>query len=433
MSTFTTWKILHLALNENIPGLPAYSECQGVYVVFWWHSIPLGDHWILATHLPMSATQLVNLALQTITETVSKLLFQQDYKVPLPELTNNFLQKELPDFHTLVSLNQPLSQLRTHLLQPVSDGKSVSVVVPTKDRPEQLARCLHSLQDLSQRPYEILVVDNALSSDATRQLVAQIPDIQYILEPQPGASKARNTGIDHATGDIIAFIDDDMTAHPDWIVRLQQSFQNPEVMAVTGLVLPGELETEAQFIFEKYWSFNRGYSPLNFGTQFFEQMKNRGVPVWLIGGSGNMAIRRNAFDMLGKFDERLGGGAKAAGCSEDSEFLYRLLAENLLCCYEPMAVAYHYHRKDMGSLKKQAYSYMRGHVAALLIQSANYKHWGNLRRLFLALPKYYTKLFLSGLIKGFKPRHSTLLVEILGCFSGVSFYLQNRYFPTHKA
>jgi cellulose synthase/poly-beta-1,6-N-acetylglucosamine synthase-like glycosyltransferase len=83
------------------------------------------------------------------------------------------------------------------------------------------------------------------------QLVAQMPDIRYVQEPRPGLSVARNTGIRQSKGDIIAFTDDDVTVHPNWIARLQQSFPDPQVMAVTGLVLPAELETEAQFIFEK--------------------------------------------------------------------------------------------------------------------------------------------------------------------------------------
>ena len=138
-----------------------------------------------------------------------------------------------------------------------------------------------------------------------------------------------------------------------------------------------------------------------------------------------MALRRRAFELVGDFDERLGAGA--AGCSEDSEFWYRLLAEGWLCRYEPTAVVYHYHRSDLNNLKQQAYQYMRGHVAALLVQFSKYGHWSNLRRLFVALPRYCGRQFLRGLIKGFKQnRSSTFFAETSGCLSGVKFYLQNR-------
>lgn len=116
----------------------------------------------------------------------------------------------------------------------------------------------------------VLTPEDLAQAIATSQLVTQMSDIRYVREPQPGLSVARNAGIRHSRGEIIAFTDDDVVAHPNWIARLQQSFHHPKVMAVTGLVLPAGLETEAQLIFEKnLWGFNRGYSPLIFDTQFF--------------------------------------------------------------------------------------------------------------------------------------------------------------------
>ena len=137
-----------------------------------------------------------------------------------------------------------------------------------------------------------------------------------------------------------------------------------------------------------------------------------------------MAFRSKAFELVGDFDERLGAGA--AGCSEDSEIWYRLLAEGWLCCYEPTATVYHYHRSDMEGLKRQLYYYMRGHVAALIIQFERYRHWGNLRRLFFALPRFYTQAFFHQL-KSFQLKYSTVLAEISGCLSGVKYYFQNSH------
>ena len=425
MSTFTSWKVLHLDLSEGIFGLPLTRGYQGLFVVFWWHGIPLGHQEISAVQLPMPAWQLANLALQSITPAVGDRLLEQGFKAPLPGAKNQSLDVP-PDFHALMALEQPLAKWES-LSEPVASSLcgSVSLVICTRDRPEQLARCLRSLQNLSLHPKEILVVDNAPRSDATRQLVAQLPGIRYVLEPRPGLSVARNTGIRYSTGDIIAFTDDDVTVHPDWIARLHCSFGDPKVMAVTGLILTVELETEAQFIFEKRWSFNKGYRTITFDTQFFEQMKHRGVFVWDIGAGANMAFRRKAFDLVGDFDERLGAGA--AGCSEDSEMWYRLLASGWLCRYEPTAVVYHRHRSHLNSLKQQLHQYMRGHVAALLVQFAKYRHWGNLRRLFLTIPKDYTKFFLRQLVKGSKPEYSTLWSETSGILSGVKFYVQNSH------
>ncbi|BCL37656.1 glycosyltransferase family 2 protein [Nostoc sp. MS1] len=426
MSNFAPWKILHIDLSEDIPELNLEPHYQGIYAVFWWRGIPLGDRQIFASQLPLPASALRNLAIEAITPAIGDRLLENGFKAPLPVVYPDPAWDKPPDLQALLALQQPLQQLQQTYAQPVNN--SISIVICTRNRPEQLARCLRSLLNLSQPPQQIIVVDNAPQDETTRGIVAQIPQVQYILEPTPGLSRARNTGIRHATGEIIAFTDDDVEVHPDWCVRLQQAFINPQVLAVTGLMLPAELETEAQYIFHQgsggsAWD----YRAINYDRQFFANMQHRGVPVWRIGAGANMAFRRQAFELVGYFDERLGAGA--SGCSEDSEMWYRILAEGGICRYEPTSVVFHYHRRDITAFKSQAYQYMRGHVAALLIQFANYQHWGNLRRLCLTLPKYYVASILRSLKHGFAPRYSSVFTEILGCVSGIQFYLNNRKKP----
>lgn len=404
MSNTTAWKVLHLELSEGIPSLSAEQNYQGIYLVFWWKNLPVGLQKISNAELPMPASQLANMVTQIIAPAVANQLFEADYQI-----------------------EKPLEKLREKWTNAAnkSDDDTVSVVICTQDRPEDLARCLHALQNLAHPPDEIVVVDNAPSTDKTRDVVSGIPGVRYVLEPRRGLSMARNTGIRQTTGDIIAFTDDDVAVHPDWIVHLRQGFQNPKVMAVTGLILPAELETEAQVIFEMEQGCLAGdFYAVTFDQEFFRKTQHRGVPVWQIGAGANMAFRRRAFDLVGYFDERLGAGA--SGCSEDSELWYRLLAEGWLCRYEPTAVVYHRHRQDMAGLKHQMYQYMRGHVTALLVQFARYKHWGNLIRLFYSLPKYYGGLFVLGLLYGFNLRYKTYKAEVLGCIAGTSYYLQNR-------
>jgi Glycosyl transferase family 2 len=147
---------------------------------------------------------------------------------------------------------------------------TASVVICTRDRPELLSRCLASLCEQTFKPVEIIVVDNAPQSDLTRRLVEQTPDVRYVPERRPGLDVARNTGIRLRQGNVIAFIGDDVVAHLAWLKRLLAGFSCPTILAVTGLVLPLELETEVQLLFERYWSFNGGYEPIVFGGAFFE-------------------------------------------------------------------------------------------------------------------------------------------------------------------
>jgi GT2 family glycosyltransferase len=410
MNLSKPFKVVHIDLSETLPNLAALPEkYQGIYAVFWWQGIPLGHKEIDAELLPILAHEIATIAAQTITPTVANQLFKSNSQ-------------------GLLELQKPLGTLKQQFEKPAHP--SVSVIICTRNRSEQLAKCLAALQNLSTPPQEIIVVDNAPSSDATRQLVENTPNVQYVLEASPGLSQARNTGIRQSRGEIIAFTDDDVEVHPDWISHLEQGFCDPNVMAVTGLVMPAQLETEAQLIFEKVFEyFHRGYSPITFDQSFFERTKNQGVPVWEIGAGANMAFRRQAFEKVDYFDERLGAGA--SGCSEDSEFWYRLLAEGWECRYEPSAVVFHHHRGDVAQLKQQMYYYMRGHASALLVQFAKYKHWGNLYRLFFVLPLYYLRLFVSGIIRGFKPRQIALFEESLGLFSGIFLSINTILSPSY--
>ncbi len=426
MSSFKPWKVVQLDLSESIPSLPFDPGIQGVYMVFWWYGIPLGQQEIPASQLPMSTRHLAEIAVRAITPAVGDHLLEKGFKAPLPEISRIGSEYDPPDFEALMTLDRPLEKLRERLSTfcGQSTNTAISVVICTRDRPEHLERCLRSLQNLTRHPHEILVIDNAPGSDATKKLVTQFPNVRYVLEPRAGLDIARNTGIRQSTGDIVAFIDDDVTVHPNWVMALQHGFKDPGVMAITGLVLPAELETEAQCLFETYWGFNRGYRIKDFDSSFFKRTRFKGVPAWVIGAGANMAFRRRVFEIVGDFDERLDVGA--AGCNGDSEFWYRLLAVGCLCRYLPMAVAYHYHRKDMEGLNRQLFYYMRGFVAALLIQFEEHGHWGNLLRLFLALPRHYVKLFAEGLVRGFKGRYRTLAAEVAGCISGGRFYMHNQ-------
>ena len=317
---------------------------------------------------------------------------------------------------------KPLHQFRRVSDADVTIDESISIVICTRDRPEFLARCLGSVRQLQPAPTEVLVVDNAPTSNETKALVATMPDVRYVLEPRAGLDYARNAGVTHSSGQIVAFLDDDVTVPTSWVQRIVKGFASG-ADAITGLVIPTELDSEAQDIFEKHWGFNRGYLARDFNDEYFQKYIAEGVPAWEIGAGANMAFRRQVFETIGLFDVRLDVGA--AGCSGDSEIWYRILANGGKCRYEPAAVVFHTHRQDFYRLKNQLHNYMRGHVAALLIQFERHRHWGNLRRLFLTLPWYYLKLIVNRARGYQKQRYKTIVSELTGCFSGIIFYLRN--------
>ena len=318
--------------------------------------------------------------------------------------------------------------IREGALKIVGDGlrarkrATTSIVICTRDRPDFLARCLASLRHQTLCPNQVIVVDNASKLATTRE-VALAAGVDYVREERPGLDFARNAGARAANGEIVAYTDDDVQLHPRWLDRLVSAFDTPEVMAVTGLVLPAELETEAQLHFETYWGFGRGYRRIDFSSVFFESDRMRGCPVWEIGAGANMAFRREVFEKVGLFDERLDVGA--AGCSGDSEFWHRVLTHGGVCRYEPSAVAYHFHRRDWAGLSNQIFYYMRGHAAALLIQYERSGNVGNLRRALVTMPLMYARRTVRWLVRKRVESDRLLGREIAGYLSGLFFYLQH--------
>ena len=295
-----------------------------------------------------------------------------------------------------------------------------SLVICTRDRPDDLARCLASLGAQSRPPDEVIVVDNAPQDDRTRRAV-QAAGATYVRENRPGLDIARNAGARAARHAIIAYTDDDTVLHPRWLERLLAAFDAPGIMAVTGLVLPAELDTEAQQVFEQCWGFGRGYHRLDFGPEFYASTRAQGCPAWRVGAGASMAFRREAFEHVGYFDERLDAGA--AGCSGDSEFWHRLLAAGWRCRYEPSSVAFHHHRRGTDALARQIRAYARGHAAALLVQHERTREPGNLRRLCLTLPGHYAYRLCKRLLRGRTPDTRFLGEEIRGTLGGVLYYL----------
>ena len=245
---------------------------------------------------------------------------------------------------------------------------SISVVVCTRDRTGQLADCLKALLALDYPTFEILVVDNAPSNDSTARLAACLP-VRYAREDNPGLDWARNRGIAEARHDIIAFTDDDVRPDRFWLHAIGRGFLEAEVMAVSGLVAPGELETAAQHQFE----FDYGGMGKGLQRRFFRlrDVSTREL-LWghLFGVGANMAFRREVFDRVGLFDVALDVGTPS-GSGGDLELLHRIVARGHTILYEPAALVWHVHRRSLALLKRQLYDNGRGFGSYLLTCARN--------------------------------------------------------------
>lgn len=254
--------------------------------------------------------------------------------------------------------------------QALAKAPMASVVIATRERAEQLARCLESFRDVIYPRYEVLIIDNAPQTSSTADLVqhmkAYLTNLRYIREDRKGVSVAHNRGIEEARGEMIVFLDDDVVVDPYWLIELARGFEAEEnVGCVTSLVIPMELETEAQLLFERYDGFNRGYERRIFDMGK-HRMKNIYYPysVGHCGTGASMAFTREAIRAIGGQDPALGPGTPTfAGDDMDTFFL--MITHGYQLVYNPTSIALHQHRRSYEELRDQVYNYGVGLTAYL--------------------------------------------------------------------
>jgi GT2 family glycosyltransferase len=233
----------------------------------------------------------------------------------------------------------------------------VSVLICTRNRADSLRRTLETV--FAQRlaagfDYEVVVVDNG-SEDETRRVVSEFPvprggRLLYHFEARPGLARARNAGIEAASGDVIAFTDDDVLVRRDWLEEIRREFEaDPDLHLLSGRVLPAR----------------GGLQPV--ALQLSETPGTFSTPEHATHALGaNMAFRREVFTRCGLFDTRLGAGTFFAG-AEEVEMAYRALRSGHELRYAPNVTVYHDHdRVTVRQACGLEYGYGKGHVAYLV-------------------------------------------------------------------
>jgi GT2 family glycosyltransferase len=314
-----------------------------------------------------------------------------------------------------------------HFLSPGEEGESqhktvpVSIAVCTRNRTDDLKDCLDALMRLPHRGQEIIVIDNAPSTNDTKNLVAQYPSVRYILEERKGLDIARNRAIAEASNDIVAFTDDDALVDANWLDALARHFEDPIVMCVTGMTMPLELETEAQEAFENYNPFGKGFSKKKFSIS-----KDDPLNVGSIGAGANMALRKTCMAETGWFDEALDAGTITQS-GGDHEFFARILLAGYYIIYDPEALSWHRHRRTWKEATKAMHGYGVGVYAfwtRLLFKEKQYS--------ILRLPGIWLLNHqLPNLYKWFLKRNkdyplSFILAELKGCLKGPFTYFKSR-------
>jgi glycosyltransferase involved in cell wall biosynthesis len=294
----------------------------------------------------------------------------------------------------------------------------VTVAICTRDRADDLDRCLTAVRQLPDDGQHVLVVDSASRDDATRR-VCEKHGVRCVREDVPGLDRARNRALREARTPIVAFTDDDAAPDRGWLRALCRNFTDPSVLCVTGLTLPIELESDAQEWYERTCSLARG-----FHRRVFDGTSHPVLLVGRIGAGANQAFRRDVLELVSPFDEALDAGTptKSGG---DNDMYARILAAGYSIVYEPDALSWHRHRREWSQLRAAIYGYGVG----------VYAHWtAQLLRREFTVPRIALGWLASQLAslarallgwRGHVPL-DLVLAELAGCAVGPFAYLRSR-------
>ena len=240
----------------------------------------------------------------------------------------------------------------------------ISLIIATRNRASQLARCLQAVKDIRfERPWELTIVDND-SSDNTADVVqkfvneAAIP-VSYVCEPVRGLSNARNAGLKAARGDILAFTDDDCYPASDFLTEIWRAFvDHPSLGYIGGRIL---LHDPADYRI----TFNESTAPRLFP-------KNSYLAAGDIQGA-NMAFRKSTLEEIGGFDPLFGAGAMFS--AEDIDAAARASMKGWVGKYCPEVVVRHHHGRKAADVPGLWKSYAIGRGAyhmKLLLKSGRF-------------------------------------------------------------
>jgi glycosyltransferase involved in cell wall biosynthesis/GT2 family glycosyltransferase len=159
----------------------------------------------------------------------------------------------------------------------IEGPKKISLVIPSYERPDELNELIACLEQQTFRSFEVIIVDQSAEpwpgADKRHSF-----SLQYIHTDIKGAVRARNTGAQYASGDIIAFTDDDCRPEPEWLEKGLRYFENDEVVGVEGMIYSDRINEP-------------GYRPVtNVGFEGFGFM------------TANLMVRHSAFKLSGGFD-----------------------------------------------------------------------------------------------------------------------------------
>jgi glycosyltransferase involved in cell wall biosynthesis len=421
------WCVVEVELADG-PDPVDPPDDRPVLVVFRYRGAVLGHAHLLPSDLPMRQAEWAETAAQAAGWTVAEWVRlaggderMRPAKAP-PRAAALRLGADLLDRFDAV-----LAERRA---RPA--GLSAAIVVCTHGEADDLMRCLDGLGPEREAGREVIVVGSGLS-DEHRAQVRNLPGVRLLTQPRPGINRARNLGLRAARSDVVVYLDVAARPEPGWIDALLRRFEAEEAGVVCGLVLPAELETEAQIAFHHDPVLGRLRTlPIAMDGSCLSGWR-RGAPVWELGSGGNMAVRRSLAMDLGGFDERLGCGASVSAGAESGEsaFRHRVLSAGGTVSYEPLAIVRCRYPRSWAELRRHVCEASREHALTLL--AARGHDDGALARVLVSLPRLYLRRLRHAPFRMLAGDPDRLLASALrGYLGGFRHVLTDFAFPARE-
>lgn len=267
----------------------------------------------------------------------------------------------------------------------------ISVIICTCNRCKSLRDTLDSIliqqfDEIDSFNFEVIVVDNN-SKDRTREVVENFmvkfnSRLKYLFEPRQGKSYALNRAIKEASGEIIAFTDDDVIVDSRWLSNIVKMFKNNECDGLGGRI-------ELMWLSEKpYWLSEKLYGrlgKLDYGNLSF-RINSKKYPIF----GGNAAFKKSLFIKFGYYNELLGRKGNKLYSSEDTEVFFRFYKNAASLFFQPNILVYHKVPSDR--LIKNYFRKWHFHAAnSAVLSDSN----SDVKKIFFCIPRYMVREFIE--------------------------------------
>ncbi len=275
------------------------------------------------------------------------------------------------------------------------DKLKLSVVIVTYNRCSYLEKCLKSIFHMEEKPYEVIIVDSC-STDGTDELSKTYP-VTFICIKERSMVKARNVGLTQATGDVVAYVDDDTTVCKDWSTRILECYKDESVGGAGGRVVN---------------VLNSGA-----GVDGFSILTTEPVEVNRIRGC-NMSFKRSVLTAIDGFDEYFVGSC----FREERDLCFRVRRLGYKLIYNPQALVYHDFRGRVLDCQQvywlaynNAYFYLKNYglmgLLSFLRDTLAINRIRTSSNVNIRIAPSVTLFIIKGVLDAMKRAHKSLLLE----------------------